>query len=598
MPTWPTIPSGEGYPLVDTGTGEFVSSLVRSHLNATIATGIPLRGVGIDPTGVADSTAAVQAKLNSGIGNAFYVVSGDVLNLTSTVTVPDGVSIRGDGELRFTAGIANAAALVLGGSAMLADVTVTNPNGLSSGGSGGKSEAVSIEGDDVLVQGVTIDGFESGIVVDAAGEFYGTRIIGNNVRDCLGAGTEDRGDGIVVWGAIATVTGNIVSCKAGSDARVGIHVEGLPTFEGTPIAHSGALAVISSNVISGQFRRGIVAESINHAVIVGNVVADATWWGINATTHDDGSVLVMGNSVKWTRTTSDTQGSSYSPIRGPLRVRGTSHTRITAMSNHLEVADGATSQAFVVVDADDSSGTSGIVIKDNTCVATGSGDPGIGVTLIANYPHTDLTIEGNTFRGVTSLGIEISYAVRPVVRNNRIIRADAGTNFGIYGYACADETVTGNDISGGTGGTGIELLNGDHGTVDVSDNRVSDDFAAALKLPTADGQCKGNRFGALGIANLSLFTGYLRNYIRTGSATWDPASIAAAGSESTTITVTGVLVVNSSRYTATVRAPASLQGLIATAAVSADDTVTVTLFNPTGGAIDLASGTWRVTVSE
>lgn len=36
MPTWPTIPSGEGYPLVDTGTGEFVSSLVRSHLNATI----------------------------------------------------------------------------------------------------------------------------------------------------------------------------------------------------------------------------------------------------------------------------------------------------------------------------------------------------------------------------------------------------------------------------------------------------------------------------------------------------------------------------------------------------------------------------------
>jgi hypothetical protein len=39
----------------------------------------------------------------------------------------------------------------------------------------------------------------------------------------------------------------------------------------------------------------------------------------------------------------------------------------------------------------------------------------------------------------------------------------------------------------------------------------------------------------------------------------------------------------------------STQGIMFTAAVTASNTVTVSLFNKTGGAIDLASGTLRAT---
>jgi len=43
-------------------------------------------------------------------------------------------------------------------------------------------------------------------------------------------------------------------------------------------------------------------------------------------------------------------------------------------------------------------------------------------------------------------------------------------------------------------------------------------------------------------------------------------------------------------------APYDLQGITATAYVSASDTVKIRLQNESGGAIDLASGTWTVRV--
>lgn len=81
---------------------------------------------------------------------------------------------------------------------------------------------------------------------------------------------------------------------------------------------------------------------------------------------------------------------------------------------------------------------------------------------------------------------------------------------------------------------------------------------------------------------------------RYASATWDPPSIAAgAFAVSTGITVGG------SRPGDTVRVipPAALTGLVATGEVTANDTVQIALFNPTGGAVDLASGSWTVRVT-
>jgi hypothetical protein len=74
---------------------------------------------------------------------------------------------------------------------------------------------------------------------------------------------------------------------------------------------------------------------------------------------------------------------------------------------------------------------------------------------------------------------------------------------------------------------------------------------------------------------------------------WDPANLVdGAGETSSGITVTGAAFGD---YVL-VGAPYDLQGITCTAYVSAADTVKIRLQNETGGAINLASGTWKVRV--
>lgn len=74
----------------------------------------------------------------------------------------------------------------------------------------------------------------------------------------------------------------------------------------------------------------------------------------------------------------------------------------------------------------------------------------------------------------------------------------------------------------------------------------------------------------------------------TGTATYDPPSIASgASSAATTVTVTGALLGQQAGASFSL----NTQGVIFNAWVSAADTVSVILTNPTAGTIDLASGT-------
>lgn len=80
----------------------------------------------------------------------------------------------------------------------------------------------------------------------------------------------------------------------------------------------------------------------------------------------------------------------------------------------------------------------------------------------------------------------------------------------------------------------------------------------------------------------------------SGVVTWNPASVANGASTSTTVTVPGVLA--NVKAHVKVFAPYTLSGLSQTGYVSADDTVTILLQNNSGGAVDLGSGEWGVTV--
>jgi len=95
------------------------------------------------------------------------------------------------------------------------------------------------------------------------------------------------------------------------------------------------------------------------------------------------------------------------------------------------------------------------------------------------------------------------------------------------------------------------------------------------------------------VDQVSLTGNFIRNMIPSplsGSGTWDPASIAAGSSLSTTVSLLRADIGDRCITTHSV----SLQGLISFASVTSANTATVTLFNPTGGAINLASHTVTV----
>lgn len=73
----------------------------------------------------------------------------------------------------------------------------------------------------------------------------------------------------------------------------------------------------------------------------------------------------------------------------------------------------------------------------------------------------------------------------------------------------------------------------------------------------------------------------------SGDTTYDPPNLGAGATTTTTVTVPGATL----GWDASAAFSLSLSGLAMTAYVSATDTVTVVLFNPTAGAVNLASGT-------
>lgn len=81
--------------------------------------------------------------------------------------------------------------------------------------------------------------------------------------------------------------------------------------------------------------------------------------------------------------------------------------------------------------------------------------------------------------------------------------------------------------------------------------------------------------------------------IISGSATWNPGNLVdGAGETSASITATGAALGDF----VLVSAPYDLQGITCNGYVDAADSVKIRIQNETGGAIDLASGTWAVRV--
>lgn len=152
-----------------------------------------------------------------------------------------------------------------------------------------------------------------------------------------------------------------------------------------------------------------------------------------------------------------------------------------------------------------------------------------------------------------------------------------------------------------SGNSVLEMTAGEKTAVDaaLAAARLASRRAGA-ELSQSSADVEGTRLRALILVLLdeinTLRSAQGSPVVGIATAVWDPANLAnAGGTSSQGITVAGVAFGD----VVDVGAPYSLQGLLATGSVltaGPTGTVVIRLHNNTGGAINLASGTWTVVV--
>ncbi|OAN35535.1 hypothetical protein A4X17_01780 [Plantibacter sp. H53] len=431
-----------------------------------------LEGPGIDPTGASVSTAAVLAWFAAvPAGSTVVVRGGDVIAVDATIRIDRRLHLRGRGELRFVGGVEAAPALKLivsGSSVTGLRVSYAGPTASSTGE---RNTGISIWANDVLIDGVTVDGFQNGIAVQPSGEFEGVVISGCHVLNIVGSGGgrgsassagEDRGDGITVWGARSAVVGNIVSAAPGTDARVGIHAENLPDYAVDPGSWADSMVTIEGNVVTGPFRRSIAVEGMAHTVVTGNTVSDATWWGLAVI--DTRSVALVANTVRWTRTADDDQGSAWGPKRCPAMIYRDAQGTVVS-GNVIEIRGVA---------------AAGIMAQAAT-------PPGGSTTVIG---AVDALITDNVVRiggGTCPIGIALDRTGQPVVSGNRVaVTLASGSVGGVVSYLAQDAVVSDNSITGAATSNGFGVLHQGAGSIVVMGNRID-----RVRVAVAVNNCTG-----------------------------------------------------------------------------------------------------------
>ena len=279
--------------------------------------------------GRTDDTAAWRRAARGGreiVASGTYLVSD-----TIELAIP-GAQLSGRGTLIASPSLAGKSLLESrADDCRIEGLTFRNPSEAQSR-TGPISVAIRISANRCRVAANRIDRFQNGIVVSADGEYFDTTIENNVVSNVIGVGGgpadrtstagEDRGDGIVSWGARTRIVGNQVSAKPGTDARIGIHVEALPTFKRRTTPDDDAGAEIRNNRVSGSFRRAIADEGVRDAVIADNDLPGGySWWAI-AVTQGGRNVTVANNRITFDRHPNNASGSAWHFWPAAIHVAG------------------------------------------------------------------------------------------------------------------------------------------------------------------------------------------------------------------------------------------------------------------------------------
>lgn len=298
--------------------------------------------------GRTDDTAAWRRAARSGreiVANGTYLVSD-----TIELAIP-GAQLLGRGTLIASPSLAGKSLLESrADDCRIEGLTFRNPSEAQSR-TGPISVAIRISANRCRVTGNRIDRFQNGIVVSADGEYFDTTIENNVVSNVIGVGGgpadrtstagEDRGDGIVSWGARTRIVGNQVSAKPGTDARIGIHVEAMAPYKRRITPDDDAGAQILRNRVWGPFRRGIADEAVRDAVIADNDLPGGySWWGI-AVTQGARNVTVTNNRITFDRDPENRSGTAWHVWRAAIQVAGfgrsVSFSGVTVTNNQIQV---------------------------------------------------------------------------------------------------------------------------------------------------------------------------------------------------------------------------------------------------------------------
>jgi hypothetical protein len=399
-------------------------------------------------------------------------------------------------------------------------------------------------------------------------------VVDGAVRDCVVEG--NNRDGITVYFDTRNVAirGNRIT-RCGDD-HIGINSEnGTPT--GPTTGHLCEGILVTENTITGPSSRtaptgpkgpGIQVRGGKDIVIANNLIRAITQGAI--TVHDFGStsatdIVISGNLIYRSGDTGLFDKMGISIHNGQSHIR-----RVSIVGNVLQetrqVAIRLYNQKTPAADDD----IRDVLIAHNSI--EDSAQEGIAV---GSGGINDILIESNRIKGSAGTGINCtSPAKRVHIRGNLVYRgAGSGIRIAVInGGSCEGNQVYDDRGTSATQNLGIYMfaLSG----------------VWAFRDNTVWGHVNNADYDIRPGTHAATFDGPYR--VLFGTTGWNPGPLPDGAVATTPVTVTGATFGDPCSVGLSVAVPG---GMLLTANVTAANTVTVTLFNKTGGTVDLAGGT-------
>ena len=413
-------------------------------LNAAFTTAFSPLAYEAEGDGTTDDTTAVQTAMTAATNKTLYIPKGMTF-LIGKVNVPAGVTITGGGTLKAKVFTGSEKLFELQGDDITFDGVTIDLNGPAQSVivNGISAPSGSADADGLTVRNCVIkNGNNQAISSTIARTDW--RIEGNVFRDFTTSGstfvvsctngmtrfTFDRNE-------MRGITGSGVQLYGTTPVNYDIHITNNKFFEVDDLnieTQQGSRSTVSGNLIQGPCTFGISTGSVSRQTIANNVIIDSTGYGLelgtgsyhtvtgNVFRNCDQGIGIWspsgGSHVAITGNIFDTTTDSAIEVRGPKYVTISGNIFMDPFRAVLVGEDSNNTAAENVTISDNTvvfrAARSGITpffvqasFSERVSIRDNDIDVGVeGTTSYQGIVHisdtvTDLTIEGNIFRGTT-----------------------------------------------------------------------------------------------------------------------------------------------------------------------------------------------------